>query len=66
MTRKNAVVVGGLGIIGRHVISALEADGGWNITTLSRRKPDFRTTAKAIQVDLLNRKEAESKLSKTT
>ena len=66
MTRKNAVVVGGLGIIGRHVISALEADGGWNITTLSRRKPDFRTTAKAIQVDLLNRKEAESKLSNLT
>tara|TARA_Y100001970_G_scaffold267935_1_gene358600 strand:+ start:62643 stop:63698 length:1056 start_codon:yes stop_codon:yes gene_type:complete len=64
MAKKNAVVVGGLGIIGRHIISALENDGGWNITTLSRRKPDFRTKARAIQVDLLNKKEAEKKLAK--
>ena len=66
MAKKHAVVVGGLGNIGRHVISALEADGGWSITTLSRRKPDFRTTAKAIQVDLLDRKGAEQKLSGLT
>lgn len=66
MARKKAVVVGGLGIIGRHVIAALEAEGGWDITTLSRRKPDFKTKAKAIQVDLLDRKEAEKKLGRLT
>jgi len=66
MAKKNAVVVGGLGIIGRHVIGALEADGGWNITTLSRRKPDFRTKAKAIQVDLLDKAETYNKLAKLT
>jgi len=63
MANKKAVVVGGLGIIGRHVIAALEAEKGWDIVTLSRRKPNFKTRAKALQVDLLNRKEAQAKLS---
>ena len=66
MGKKNAVVVGGLGIIGRHTIAALEADGGWSITSLSRRKPNFRTKAKAIQVDILDKAEAKAKLSKLT
>jgi len=66
MAKKKAVVVGGLGMIGRHVISALEDEGGWDIVTLSRRKPDFKTKAKAIQIDLSDKKEAQAKLGKLT
>lgn len=66
MAERKALVVGGLGMIGRNIIRAMEDEGGWDIIALSRRSPDFQTTAEFISVDLLNRAEAEAKLSGLT
>ena len=43
MAKGKAVVVGGLGMIGRNIIQALEAEGGWDIVGLSRRPANFET-----------------------
>ena len=66
MTKGKAVVVGGIGIIGRNTIQALEADGGWEIIGLSRRSPPFDTTAQFISVDLLDETDARAKLTGLT
>ncbi len=66
MAKGKAVIVGGLGMIGRNIIHALEADGGWDIVGLSRRPPNFETGATFISVDLLDPADAEAKLSGLT
>lgn len=58
-----AVVVGGLGVIGRNLIQYLECLGDWDVVGLSRRAPEFDTGAEFISVDLLDRADAEAKLS---
>ena len=45
MSDRHAVVVGGLGVIGRALIDHLTGDPGWDVVALSRRAPDFETTA---------------------
>ena len=55
MADRKAVIVGGLGVIGRNLLHHLEATAGWRVVGLSRRRPDFETTAKFITVDLLDR-----------
>ncbi|MBI1396778.1 MAG: NAD-dependent epimerase/dehydratase family protein [Betaproteobacteria bacterium] len=64
--RRKAVVVGGLGVIGRNLVSHLEARGDWDIVALSRRRPDFGTRAEFVSVDLLDRADCEAKLSGIT
>ncbi len=66
MAKKKAMLIGGFGMIGRHIIQALEKDGDWEIVGLARRPPSFRTKAKSISVDLLNRADAEAKLGGLT
>ncbi len=60
---RHAVVVGGLGVIGRTIVEHLIELGDWKVTGLSRRRPDFDTPADFIAVDLLDRADAEKKLS---
>ena len=52
MTQKKAVVFGALGLVGRAVIRALEADADWQIIGVSRRRPDFATRAEFVSLDL--------------
>ena len=66
MAKGKAVVVGGLGMIGRNIIQALEADGGWDIVGLSRRPANFETKASFISVDLLDDAGAKEKLAGLT
>ena len=66
MAKGKAVVVGGLGMIGRNIIQALEADGGWDIVGLSRRPANFETEATFISVDLLDDAGAKEKLAGLT
>ncbi len=61
---RHAVVVGGLGVIGRYLIEHLTKSGDWKVTGLSRRRPDFETPAQFISVDLLDRADAEQKLAR--
>ena len=62
-SEKKALIVGGTGITGRSVIEALERKTDWQITALSRRKPDFDSQAEFISVDLLDDKDSEKKLA---
>lgn len=61
-----AVIVGALGVIGRNLVHYLEDDPDWQVVGLSRRPPDFDTHAQFISVDLLDRSDAEAKLSSVT
>jgi nucleoside-diphosphate-sugar epimerase len=63
MAKNKAVVVGALGVIGRKLIEHLGTLGDWEIVGLSRRSPDFESAASYISVDLLDRADAEAKLS---
>lgn len=58
-----ALIVGGLGVTGRAVLGELERQSNWEIVALSRRTPDFDTRARFVSVDLLDRRDAEAKLS---
>lgn len=63
MERKNALIPGASGIIGRTLIEYLSSLDDWNIIGLSRRQPKYDSRAKFIEVDLLDRTNCEQKLS---
>ncbi|WP_290060479.1 SDR family oxidoreductase [Amycolatopsis solani] len=58
MKRKTALVAGANGIIGRNLVEHLRADGGWDVTGLSRRGGPG-----SIAVDLLDAADTRAKLS---
>jgi NAD dependent epimerase/dehydratase family len=57
---KNALVAGALGVTGRAIVNHLVSLGDWEVIGLSRRSPEFQTTAKYISVDLLSRPDVEA------
>ncbi len=57
-----ALIAGALGVVGRALVEHLEDDPGWSVIGLSRRAPDFETSAEFISVDLLDRADCEAKL----
>jgi nucleoside-diphosphate-sugar epimerase len=60
---KKALVAGALGVTGRTLVNHLVSLGDWEVIGLSRRSPEFETSAKYIAVDLCDRSAVESKLS---
>lgn len=52
--RKQMLVAGGMGVVGRALIEHL-AGGEWEVLGLSRRPPNFDTSAKFVSVDLADR-----------
>jgi nucleoside-diphosphate-sugar epimerase len=62
MASRTAVVVGGLGVIGRNLVHHLERFPDWEIVGLSRRQPDFDSRARFVSVDLLDRDDTFDKL----
>jgi nucleoside-diphosphate-sugar epimerase len=60
---KKALVAGALGVTGRTLVNHLVSLGDWEVIGLSRRTPEFQTSAKYIAVDLSNRSTVQSKLS---
>jgi nucleoside-diphosphate-sugar epimerase len=60
---KKALVAGALGVTGRTVVNHLVSLGDWEVIGISRRTPEFQTSAKYITADPLNRAEVESRLS---
>ena len=68
MARKKALVIGGLGVIGRNLINHMAALDDWDIVAVSRRAPDEEMAAKAelISCDLLDMAQAEAKLAPLT
>ncbi|MBI3694649.1 MAG: SDR family oxidoreductase [Acidobacteria bacterium] len=63
MERKMGLVVGGLGVIGRNLVDHLTKLDDWDVTAVSRRRPDFESRARFISVDLLDRRDCEEKLT---
>jgi nucleoside-diphosphate-sugar epimerase len=63
MAARHAVVVGGLGVIGRALVDHLTQDPEWDVVGLSRRAPDFETTARFVSVDLRDRDAARTALA---
>ena len=59
--KRQAVVVGALGVIGRNLVRHLRGRG-WEVVGLSRRPPEFDNGARNIPVDLLDRDAAERRL----
>ena len=59
-----ALIAGGLGVIGRSLVEHLENNPDWSVYGLSRRKPDFETSAEFISIDLLNLEECKIKLER--
>jgi nucleoside-diphosphate-sugar epimerase len=59
---KKALVAGALGVTGRTLVNHLLSLGDWEVIGLSRRSPEFQTSAKYIAVDLTNRSAVESEL----
>ncbi len=52
MAKKTALVLGALGVVGRATMTHLAARPEWEVIGLSRRAPDFETSARFLQVDL--------------
>jgi len=65
MARKKALVIGGLGVIGRNLINHMAELEDWDIVAVSRRVPDAEMAEKAdfISCDLLDMAAAEAKLA---
>ena len=59
---KKALVAGALGVTGRAAVNYLTSLGDWEVIGLSRRSPEFQTSAKYIAVDLLDRSALEERL----
>ena len=61
-----ALIAGALGVVGRALVEHLENDPEWDVIGLSRRSPDFETSANFISVDLLNLSDCKEKLTSLT
>jgi nucleoside-diphosphate-sugar epimerase len=57
------LVVGAIGVVGRSALRHLERVGGWDLVGISRRKPDFASAARFIQVDLRDAPDCREKLA---
>jgi nucleoside-diphosphate-sugar epimerase len=57
---KKALVAGALGVSGRALVNHLLDLGDWEVIGLSRRKPEFKTLARYIAIDLLQRSDVET------
>jgi len=64
--RKQAVVVGALGVIGRYIVERLLREGDWSVIGLSRRPARAAPRYQHIQVDLLDAADAAAKLAGLT
>ena len=60
---KTALVIGATGMIGRHVVQALDDLDDWDTIGLARGAPDFETKAHFIAVDLSDPDSCKANLS---
>ena len=63
MPKQKALIAGATGVVGRNLLKHLLAIGGWEITALSRRKPDVQGAYEHITVDLMDTAQCKAKLS---
>jgi nucleoside-diphosphate-sugar epimerase len=61
--RKQAVVVGALGVIGRYIVERLLGEDDWSVVGLSRRGAEDAPRYRHIRVDLLDAEDTAAKLA---
>jgi nucleoside-diphosphate-sugar epimerase len=61
--RKQAVVVGALGVIGRYIVERLLWQEDWSVIGLSRRPAEAGPRYRHISVDLLDGRDTAAKLA---
>ena len=66
MANRKALIAGATGVVGRNLLKHLVELGGWEIVTLSRRKPDVEGTYEHISVDLMEAANCRTRLSHLT
>ena len=66
MAKRTALVTGATGLVGGYLLTHLLEQGGWDIVTVSRRKPGVPGSYRHIPVDLLDRADCERKLASLT
>ncbi|HSM21143.1 MAG TPA: NAD-dependent epimerase/dehydratase family protein, partial [Rubrivivax sp.] len=52
MTNPMAVILGGTGMVGANMAQLLDRVGGWDVTIVSRRAPEFATRARHVACDM--------------
>lgn len=60
------LIVGALGVVGRTALQHFERLGGWEITGIARRSPDFESSAEFRSVDLRDADDCRRKLGDIT
>jgi hypothetical protein len=66
MPRQKALIAGATGVVGRNLLRHLLSTGEWEITTLSRRKPDVQGAYEHITIDLLDTAQCTERLAHLT
>jgi nucleoside-diphosphate-sugar epimerase len=66
MADKNAVILGGTGMVGANMAQLLDKVGGWEVTIVSRRPPQFETRARHVDCDMSDPADCEAKLGQLT
>ena len=66
MPKQKALIAGATGCVGRNLLKHLLTIGGWEITALSRRKPDLPGNYEHIAVDLMDAGQCKAKLAHLT
>ena len=62
MTNQKALIAGATGVVGRNLLKHLVELGGWEIVTLSRRRPDVEGTYEHVSVDLMDAAKCRTQL----
>ena len=62
--QRKVLVVGALGLVGRAVVEALEGQDGCEVVAVSRRRPDFPTQVRFLQLDLTDRAACRQQLGR--
>ena len=62
MDRKQALAVGATGVVGRNLLRHLIGLDDWDVTAVSRRKPDIEGRYRHVSVDLMDGDQAKAAL----
>ena len=64
MAIKNAVILGGTGMVGSNMARLLGQQSDWEVTIVSRRLPDFPTRARHVACDMSDAQDCANRLGK--
>lgn len=66
MADRIAVILGGTGMVGANMAQLLDKVGGWDVTIVSRRPPQFETSARHVECDMSDPADCAAALGRLT